>query len=151
MQHSPSWEATSHSASQENSPPFMEPESSFRVHKSPPEALCNILLQGVFLRWGVVNPSPNPHRNIAGALNAVYYYYYYYYYYYSSSSPLRFRWNIGPQQLSVAEVSVAFKFFIETGLVALCSNLQPGGPGLHIYIPCRQGGPVIPPGTDYTF
>jgi hypothetical protein len=25
-----------------------------------------------------------------------------------------------------------FKFFIETGLLALCSNPQPGGPGLHI-------------------
>jgi hypothetical protein len=54
-------------------------------------------------------------------------------------------WNIGPQQLSVAEVSVAFKFFIETGLLALCSNPQPGGSGLHIYIPWRRGGPVNTP------
>jgi hypothetical protein len=25
------------------------------------------------------------------------------------------------------------------------------GPGLHIYIPWRLGGPVIPPGTEYPF
>jgi hypothetical protein len=61
------------------------------------------------------------------------------------------RWNIEPQQLSVAEVSVAFKYFIETGLVALCSNPQPGGPGLHISIPWRLGGPVNTPGTEYYF
>jgi hypothetical protein len=56
--------------------------------------------------------------------------------YTTNNNPLRSVWNIGPQQLSVAEVSVALKFFIETGLLALCSNPQPGGPGLHIYIPC---------------
>jgi hypothetical protein len=61
----------------------------------------------------------------------------------TTTSPLRSRWNIGHQQLSVAEVSVAFKFFIETGLLALCSNPQPGGPGLHIYIPWILGGLVI--------
>jgi hypothetical protein len=69
----------------------------------------------------------------------------------TTSSPLRSHWTTGPQQLSVAEVSVAFKFFIETGLLALCSNPQPGGPGLHIYIPWRLGGPVIHPGTEYPF
>jgi hypothetical protein len=73
----------------------------------------------------------------------------------TTTSPLHSHWNIGPQQLSsskaVAEVSVTFKFFIETGLLALCSNPQPGGPGLHIYIPWRLGGPVIPPGTKYPF
>jgi hypothetical protein len=36
-------------------------------------------------------------------------------------------------------------------MLALCSNSQPGGSGLHIYIPCRLGGPVIPPGTEYQF
>jgi hypothetical protein len=37
-------------------------------------------------------------------------------------------------------------------LVALCSNPQPGGPGLHIYIPWRLGGPVIPqaPSTHFS-
>jgi hypothetical protein len=65
--------------------------------------------------------------------------------------PLRSHWNIGPQQLSVTEVPVEFTFFIETGLLVLCSNPQPGGPGLHIYIPWRLGGPVIPPGTEYPF
>jgi hypothetical protein len=57
----------------------------------------------------------------------------------------------GLNNFSVAEVFVTFKFFIETGLVALCSNPQPGGPGLHIYIPWRLGVPVIPPGTEYPF
>jgi hypothetical protein len=52
---------------------------------------------------------------------------------------------------AVVEVSVAFKSFIETGLLSLCSNPQPGGPGLHIYIPWRLGGPVLPPGTEYPF
>jgi hypothetical protein len=69
----------------------------------------------------------------------------------TSTNPLRSRWNIGPQQLSAVEVSVAFKFFIETGLLALCSNPQPGGPGLHIYIPWRLGGPVISSGAEYPF
>jgi hypothetical protein len=35
---------------------------------------------------------------------------------------------------AVAEVSIVFKFFIEAGLLALCSNPQLGGPGLPIYI-----------------
>jgi hypothetical protein len=30
-------------------------------------------------------------------------------------------------------------------------NAQPGGPGLRIYDPRRQGGPTIPPGTGYPF
>jgi hypothetical protein len=29
----------------------------------------------------------------------------------TTANPLRSRWNIGPQQLSVAEVSVAFKIY----------------------------------------
>jgi hypothetical protein len=28
---------------------------------------------------------------------------------------------------------------------------QPGGPGSRIYIPLEQGGPVIPPGTEFPF
>jgi len=73
----------------------------------------------------------------------------------TSSSPLRSCWNIGPQQLSlseaVVEVSVEFKFFMERGLLAPCSKTQPGGAGLHIYIPWRLGGPILPPGTEYPF
>jgi hypothetical protein len=72
----------------------------------------------------------------------------------TTTSPLRFHWNIGPQQVFKAdvEVSVAFKFFIETGLLALCSNHQPGGPGLHIYIPWRMGDQLYPqaPGTNFS-
>jgi hypothetical protein len=30
-------------------------------------------------------------------------------------------------------------------------NPQPGGPGLRIYDPRRQGGPAIPPDTGYPF
>jgi hypothetical protein len=64
----------------------------------------------------------------------------------NNSNPLRSRWNIGPEQLcSVAEVSVALKFFMETGLLALCSNLQPRGSGLHIYIPLETGWPSYTP------
>jgi hypothetical protein len=69
----------------------------------------------------------------------------------TTTSPLHSHWSIGPQQLSVVEVSVACKFFTETGLLALYSNPQPGEPGLHIYITWRLGGPVIPPGTEYPF
>jgi hypothetical protein len=73
----------------------------------------------------------------------------------TSSSPLISRWNTGPLQISsseaVVDVSVVFKFFMESGLLAPCSNSQPGGPGLHVYIPWRLGGPVIPPGTEYPF
>jgi hypothetical protein len=36
-------------------------------------------------------------------------------------------------------------------MLALCSNPQPEGSGLHIYIPWRLGGLVIPPGTEYPF
>jgi hypothetical protein len=42
--------------------------------------------------------------------------------------------------------------FLQGGVVSPTPNLQPGGPGLHIYIPWRLGGPVIiPPGTKYPF
>jgi hypothetical protein len=41
--------------------------------------------------------------------------------------------------------------FLQGGVVSLTPNPQPGGPGLHIYIPWRLGGPVIPPGTEYPF
>jgi hypothetical protein len=70
------------------------------------------------------------------------------------SSPLRSLWNIGPQQFSHPSSCWGFyklNFFTETGLLALCFNPQPGGPGLHIYIPWKLGGPVIPPGTEYPF
>jgi hypothetical protein len=36
-------------------------------------------------------------------------------------------------------------------VVSPMPNPQPGGPGLRIYDPRRQGGPVIPPGTVYSF
>jgi hypothetical protein len=37
------------------------------------------------------------------------------------------------------------------GIVSPTPNPQPGGPGLHIYIPWRLGDPVIPAGTEYLF
>jgi hypothetical protein len=41
--------------------------------------------------------------------------------------------------------------FLLGGVVSPTPNPQPGGPGLHIYIPWRLGGPVIPPGNKYPF
>jgi hypothetical protein len=41
--------------------------------------------------------------------------------------------------------------FLQGWIVTPAPNLQPGGPGLHIYDPRRQGGPAIPPGTGYPF
>jgi hypothetical protein len=52
---------------------------------------------------------------------------------------------------SSAEVKECVELYLHSPLLALCSNPQPGGPGLHIYIPWRLGGPVIPPGTGYPF
>jgi hypothetical protein len=34
-------------------------------------------------------------------------------------------------------------------IVSLTPNPQPGGPGLRIYDPQRQGGPAVPPGVGY--
>jgi hypothetical protein len=41
--------------------------------------------------------------------------------------------------------------FLQSKVVILASNPQPGGPGLCIYVPQWQGGPVIPPGTGFPF
>jgi hypothetical protein len=41
--------------------------------------------------------------------------------------------------------------FLQGWIVTPASNPQPGGPGLRIYDPRRQGGPAIPPGTGYPF
>jgi hypothetical protein len=41
--------------------------------------------------------------------------------------------------------------FVQGWIVSPAPNPQPGGPGLRIYDPRRQGGPAIPPGTGYTF
>jgi hypothetical protein len=40
---------------------------------------------------------------------------------------------------------------LQDGVVSPMPNPQPGGPGLRIYDPRRQGGPAIPPGTGYSF
>jgi hypothetical protein len=40
-------------------------------------------------------------------------------------------------------------YFYGVGLLAPTPNPQPGGLGLRIYDPRRQGGPAIPPGTGY--
>jgi hypothetical protein len=39
--------------------------------------------------------------------------------------------------------------FLRDCIVSPAPNPQPGGPGLRIYDPRRQGGPAIPPGTGY--
>jgi hypothetical protein len=41
--------------------------------------------------------------------------------------------------------------FFQGGVVSPTPNPQSGEPDLHIYIPWRLGGPVIPPGTEYPF
>jgi hypothetical protein len=41
--------------------------------------------------------------------------------------------------------------FLQGRVVSTTPNPHPGGPGLCIYIPQRQDGPVIPPGTGYPF
>jgi hypothetical protein len=41
--------------------------------------------------------------------------------------------------------------FFQGEVVSPTPNPQPGGPGLHIYIPWRLGDPVIPPGTGQPF
>jgi hypothetical protein len=52
-------------------------------------------------------------------------------------------------------VSTSFDFatviFLQCEVVSLASNTQSGGPGLCIYVPQWQGGPVIPPGTGFPF
>jgi hypothetical protein len=41
--------------------------------------------------------------------------------------------------------------FLQGWIVSSAPNPQPGGQGLRIYDPRRQGGPAIPPGTGYPF
>jgi hypothetical protein len=40
---------------------------------------------------------------------------------------------------------------LQGGVLNPALNPQSGGQGLRIYIPRRQGVPVIPPGTGYAF
>jgi hypothetical protein len=42
-------------------------------------------------------------------------------------------------------------FFLQSKVVSLASNPQPGGPGLCIYVPQLQGGPVIPQASGSLF
>jgi hypothetical protein len=67
----------------------------------------------------------------------------------SSSSSLALQPGVGFSLLHT-EGFVTIIFFW-CGVVSSTPNPQPGGPGLHIYIPWRLGGPVIPPGTEYPF
>jgi hypothetical protein len=48
------------------------------------------------------------------------------------------------------EASQQFSF-LQGRVVSPTPDPHPGLPGLCIYIPQRQGGPVIPPGTGYPF
>jgi hypothetical protein len=41
--------------------------------------------------------------------------------------------------------------FLQGWIVSSAPNPQPGGPGLHIYDPRRQGGPAIPQALDTHF
>jgi hypothetical protein len=53
-------------------------------------------------------------------------------------------------RLNFLEASQQFSF-LQGRVVSPTPNPQPGGPGLCTYIPQRQGGPVIPPGSGYPF
>jgi hypothetical protein len=41
--------------------------------------------------------------------------------------------------------------FLQGWIASPAPNPQPGGQGLRIYDPRRQGDPAIPPGTGYPF
>jgi hypothetical protein len=56
--------------------------------------------------------------------------------------------NMGPGLPFCGFVTVTF---LQGWIVSPAPNPQPGGPGLRIYDPQRQGGPAIPPGTGYPF
>jgi hypothetical protein len=56
--------------------------------------------------------------------------------------------NSGPGLTSWGIVTITF---LQSWIVSPAPNPQPGGPGLHIYDPRRQGGPAILPGTRYPF
>jgi hypothetical protein len=66
----------------------------------------------------------------------------------SSSSSHGSTAQFGPWPPLVGFVTVTF---LQGWIVSPAPNPQPGGPGLHIYDPRRQGGPAIPPGTRYPF
>jgi hypothetical protein len=42
-------------------------------------------------------------------------------------------------------------FFLQSKVISLASNPQPGGPGLCIHVPQWHGGPIIPSGTGFPF
>jgi hypothetical protein len=42
-------------------------------------------------------------------------------------------------------------FFLQSNVISLAFNFQPGGPGPCIYVFQWQRGPVIPPGTRFPF
>jgi hypothetical protein len=63
---------------------------------------------------------------------------------------LSFAIAAGPRQRSHSQVRVpqdSCPYFTVSDL----RLPQPGAPGLRIYIPQEQGGPVIPPGTEFPF
>jgi hypothetical protein len=46
---------------------------------------------------------------------------------------------------------ISQQFFLQRTVVSLAANLQPGWPGLCIYVPQWQGSQVISPGTGFPF
>jgi hypothetical protein len=63
---------------------------------------------------------------------------------------LSFTIAAGPRQRSYSRVRVPQDSW-PYSTVSDSRLLQPGGPGLRIYIPQEQGGPVIPPSTGFPF
>jgi hypothetical protein len=64
--------------------------------------------------------------------------------------------SLGDSARFVFNQTIGFHFFgfrnnhfLQSNIVNLASNPQPGGPGLYIYVPQWQGGQVIPTGTGF--
>jgi hypothetical protein len=59
--------------------------------------------------------------------------------------------KIAPYCIWFSLLSTSWQIFLQSKVVSLASNPQPGGLGPCIYVPLRQGGPVITSGTGFPF
>jgi hypothetical protein len=72
--------------------------------------------------------------------------YHHYHYHFEPLSSLEHSARLHP-----VFTSLDFAAILQSNVVSLESNPQSGGPGLCIYVPQWQGGPVIHPGTGFHF
>jgi hypothetical protein len=67
------------------------------------------------------------------------------------------RWRDSPFELFRPDfiwfslVWISWQIFLQSKVVSLAFNPQPGGPGSCIYVPQWQGDPVLPPNTWFPF